>query len=296
MTKSVFTNDYNKFRRLLIEFRKRNGLTQEKVADKLKRPQSFVSKYENGERRLDFVEFIEISRVLGIDIMDFIRNFKGGKSKGGENKQSVLDLWRISPNELTILVDQNPSLRGILLGYVAEMKFQEIWLNHKDIKFIIKHDDHAREKKGDRVVNYRGQDIIIEVKSLQTNSIKREGEFWRGKTQVDASDRRKVTLNDGSNIETTCLRVGEFDLLAVNLFAFENEWRFVFAKNKDLPRSTYRKYTEFQRKSLLATLINVSWPPEPPFYEAPFTLLDELVRDEAGRRSLTPGVFTKTRK
>ena len=42
------------------------GLTQQQVADALGRPQSFVAKYENGERRIDIVEFVEICEVIGI--------------------------------------------------------------------------------------------------------------------------------------------------------------------------------------------------------------------------------------
>jgi transcriptional regulator with XRE-family HTH domain len=40
------------------------GLTQDEVAGRLKRPQSFVAKYEGGERRIDVVEFIDIVRAL----------------------------------------------------------------------------------------------------------------------------------------------------------------------------------------------------------------------------------------
>ena len=83
---------------------------------------------------------------------------------------------------------------------------------------------------------------MVECKSLQTASIKKTGEVFTGTSQCDASDRRKVQFSDGTTLETTCLLTGEFDILAVNLFAFEGQWRFVFAKNADLPRSTYRKY------------------------------------------------------
>jgi predicted transcriptional regulator len=40
-------------------------MTQVEVARKLKKPQSFVSKYESGERNLDVVEFVAVCRVLG---------------------------------------------------------------------------------------------------------------------------------------------------------------------------------------------------------------------------------------
>lgn len=70
---------------------------------------------------------------------------------------------------------------------------------------------------------------------------------------------------------------GEFDLLAVNCFAFGEGWKFAFAKNADLPTSTYKKYTEEQRKQLIASLVPVTWPPKPPFSDDPFHLLDEMI-------------------
>ena len=55
------------FRALMIAARKRAGLTQQDVAKRLKRPQSFVAKYEGGERRLNVVEFLVITRAIGAD-------------------------------------------------------------------------------------------------------------------------------------------------------------------------------------------------------------------------------------
>lgn len=176
-------------------------------------------------------------------------------------------------------MDKNPSLRGMLLGYLAELKVEQLLSAHTEVTYSTKYDDHDRKKKGDCFITYRGQDFVVEVKSLQTNSVKKEDDRWIGKVQVDASDRRQVTLPDGSTLATTCLLAGGFDLLAVNLFAFEEEWRFAFAKNSDLPRSKYKKYTPKQRQWLLATLVRVTWPPEPPFHAEPFGLLDEIARD-----------------
>ena len=53
--------------RELVAARKDAGITQAKLATKLKKPQSFVSKYETGERNLDFVEVIEVLEGLGVD-------------------------------------------------------------------------------------------------------------------------------------------------------------------------------------------------------------------------------------
>jgi transcriptional regulator with XRE-family HTH domain len=76
MPKSVFSPKYRRFRDLLIQARKAAELTQTELADRLQRPQSFVSKYENGERRLDLIEFLEVATVLSIDIAAFIRDLQ----------------------------------------------------------------------------------------------------------------------------------------------------------------------------------------------------------------------------
>lgn len=81
MTNSIFTERYNRFRLSLIDARKAKDLTQVELARKLKRPQSFVSKCERGERRLDVVEFFEVARALGIDPLAFLKELYGAATK-----------------------------------------------------------------------------------------------------------------------------------------------------------------------------------------------------------------------
>ena len=66
MTKSVFTEEYFLFTKHLIQARKKTKTTQNQLAKALHKPQSYVSKYENGERRLDIIETFEILCVLKI--------------------------------------------------------------------------------------------------------------------------------------------------------------------------------------------------------------------------------------
>ena len=66
---------YKRFRNLLIEARREANLTQAELSSRLRRPQSFVSKYERGERRLDVVEFREVAEAIGIDPLSFLRKF-----------------------------------------------------------------------------------------------------------------------------------------------------------------------------------------------------------------------------
>ena len=65
--KSIFTDEYKILLQRLITARKEAGLRQEELARRLDKPQSFVSKYERRERRLDVVEFITICRALNVD-------------------------------------------------------------------------------------------------------------------------------------------------------------------------------------------------------------------------------------
>lgn len=73
MTKSVFTKEYKALLTYLVAEREAAGLTQQTLADRLGKPQSFVSKYENGERRLDVVEFLIVARAIGADPYAIIR-------------------------------------------------------------------------------------------------------------------------------------------------------------------------------------------------------------------------------
>ena len=57
---------------MLIRERKAADLTQVALAKKLRRAQSFVSNYENGERRLDLIEFLDIAHAIGFDPAKFV--------------------------------------------------------------------------------------------------------------------------------------------------------------------------------------------------------------------------------
>jgi transcriptional regulator with XRE-family HTH domain len=81
MGKSVFSDAYNLFRTRLVEAREKGSLTQADVAAKLGKPQSYVSKYERGERRLDLVEFLEVARVLRIDPYKIIKELEKHNAK-----------------------------------------------------------------------------------------------------------------------------------------------------------------------------------------------------------------------
>ena len=67
---------HKKLQRMLRELRVRAGLRQVDLARLLRQPQSFVSKYESGERRLDLIELREVCHALGVTLVDVAGQFE----------------------------------------------------------------------------------------------------------------------------------------------------------------------------------------------------------------------------
>ncbi|MCM2291432.1 helix-turn-helix domain-containing protein [Allorhizobium sp. BGMRC 0089] len=65
MTKSTHTPEYQRLVELLIETRRAAQLTQQQVADRLGKPQSYVAKVEGAERRIDVLEFAALAEAMG---------------------------------------------------------------------------------------------------------------------------------------------------------------------------------------------------------------------------------------
>jgi len=64
---------------VLRELRKQRNLTQDRLAKSMGVKQAFVSKYETGERRLDFIDLIGICDVLGMSIVKFAERFEASR-------------------------------------------------------------------------------------------------------------------------------------------------------------------------------------------------------------------------
>ena len=74
MGKSVYSARYQRFLALLKRARLDAGLTQVEVASRLNQPQSYVSKCESGERRVDVVELMDFADLYQKQIQDFVRS------------------------------------------------------------------------------------------------------------------------------------------------------------------------------------------------------------------------------
>lgn len=172
----------------------------------------------------------------------------------------------IPAKELVAAIKRSPSLRGMILGYVAELMFEKyVPKKYKLIRseHIEYHDDHDRSaNKADRTITYKSKRYGVQIKSIQTNSIVvcKETNVLTAKVQNDASDRRAVKLPDGTFVETTCYRRGDYHVLAVPLYPLNGKWEFAYKLNGACRATTSKKYTEAQAKHLLSTTEVITWP------------------------------------
>ncbi|MCT4536031.1 helix-turn-helix transcriptional regulator [Halodesulfovibrio sp.] len=74
MVKSIYSVEYKAVINALVAERKHAGITQSQLASKLGKPQSFVSKIESRERRLDIVGFFHSCRAMGKDGVEILRS------------------------------------------------------------------------------------------------------------------------------------------------------------------------------------------------------------------------------
>jgi len=72
MSKSIYSKDYRNVIEKLKKARLNAGLKQSDVARKLKKPQSYISKIERGERRVDITEVKELAKIYKKDITHFV--------------------------------------------------------------------------------------------------------------------------------------------------------------------------------------------------------------------------------
>jgi transcriptional regulator with XRE-family HTH domain len=84
MTRYTASEEQRQLRLLLRKIRMEAGLRQADMARLLKQSQSFVSKYESGERRIDFLELRQICRALKLSLEEFVRRFERQTSDARE--------------------------------------------------------------------------------------------------------------------------------------------------------------------------------------------------------------------
>ncbi len=81
MANPMHRPEYTLFREMLTAARIDKGMLQSEVAEALDKNQSYVSKYERGERRLDFVEFLEVAAALNVNVSEFLKHYSKAREK-----------------------------------------------------------------------------------------------------------------------------------------------------------------------------------------------------------------------
>jgi hypothetical protein len=215
------------------------------------------------------------------------RPTSGGPSAAETARRRVqdVDAWADAKDVVSVL-KSNPSLRGIVMGYVAEDRFEILVLSRLAGATRIRKDDDHKKSKSDRRFVHGGREYTVQLKSIQTNSIRDKDGMVVAVVQNDASDKRKLSLPSGKTIETTCYAVGEYDILAVPLYPFTGKWSdFAYKRNLDLSRSRFKGYSLEDRACLLATTERITWPLGTEWRTSLVELLDETIGtpvDETG--------------
>lgn len=179
-------------------------------------------------------------------------------------KRRVLEIIdSITPDELVQIVKATPSLRGMIAGNIAELKFLQHLRTFKVFSDFYKPDDHNRaENKIDLCFKYNGRRVTVQLKSIQTNSIKWDANdnCLKCNVQNDGSDKRDIRLPNGNVVSTTNYKFGDYDILAVPLFPFTGKWDFVYLPNSKCTPTTSKKYSEADRRYLIRTVEHLTYP------------------------------------
>lgn len=169
----------------------------------------------------------------------------------------------VTPAELVQIVKATPSLRGMIAGNIAELKFLQHMHTFKGFSDFYKPDDHNRlENKIDLRFKYKNRFVTIQLKSIQTNTIKWDAKnnCLKCKVQNDGSDKRDVQLPNGRVVSTTNYKFGDYDILAVPLFPFTGEWNFAYLLNRECTPTTSTKYSAKNRQYLIRTTECLTYP------------------------------------
>jgi len=143
-------------------------------------------------------------------------------------------LSALSKERLAKCIDENPSLRGYIRGYISEEKLRDYLENIPGISEVKKIPD-LHSKKGDFSFLYQKKEYSVELKSL-SDDVKED--FLNSGVKASLSLKRTGIrkLSDGRT--TICLDRNQFDILAICTVSIAGEWGFKFILNKYLPSAS----------------------------------------------------------
>lgn len=219
-----------------------------------------------------------------------------------DGADDVENYWHdlgLSVEEFNRIADENSNFISTIIGYVAEERLREIYLeDHPKVADIRTPADHNKDDKGDLHFEYGGDEIRIEVKSIQSNHIEKiDSEHtqkdlsgndkpqirWKSDYNIKgSSDPREIEykgeIYTGTQLD---LENPGFDIMAVCMFRFENEWDFGFILPDDLPRTKKYSWPEELRETHSASFPDITLPVQEPYTDDLFELIDEIIDERS---------------
>ena len=147
-------------------------------------------------------------------------------------------LQGFSISDIEGLVEENPSLRGYLQGYLAELRLREKLLSCPGVSSVIKIPDSSAVK-GDFYVEYLGYNLKVEAKSFRSNSAKYDtlSESWSASVQCKNPGSRLLNVTGRGLVKAVCIEERRFDILAICTYPVTGQWGFLFCPEFLLPRA-----------------------------------------------------------
>jgi hypothetical protein len=186
----------------------------------------------------------------------------------------------IPDEDLRLLIESNPSLRGYLQGYLAEYYLTKIIQATPGVSSVEKIPDSDKQK-GDFSVDYKGVNITIECKSLLSSSLRAASSpDVVGKVSLKSPGTRSITSPTGGSHLSTHLPKGTFDILAICTYNVTGIWSFYFVQNRFLPEAE-------DMPGMLSTKINIDLIETPGLTEDVSCILEQISLLKYGNTSST---------
>lgn len=202
--------------------------------------------------------------------------------------RSFMQRLGLDETRLEVMATQKKGFFSHLLGGASEFAFQEQYLeNHPDITDVCAQGDHCKSEKGDYRFRYKGhwiklptfEDLTVEVKcARKIKPLKTKPIYpFRSAVNISHRDKTKILMPDGTTEETNVIFADEYDILAVDFWHAFGQHVFIFARLIDLPKEI--DGIEIRSK-VIKSNVHVSWPPEHPFTDDFYGLLDQILTEK----------------
>lgn len=177
-------------------------------------------------------------------------------------------LQGFSLSDIEGLALENPSLRGYLQGYLAELRLKERLLSCPGVSSVSKIPDSS-SVKGDFHVEYLGSTLTVEAKSFRSNSAKYDplSESWSASVQCKNPGSRLLNVVGQGLVQAVCVEERRFDVLAICTYPITGQWGFLFCPEFFLPRA--EKKPGFLQSSFTIDVLNT-----PGVYTDPVSAFD----------------------